>query len=68
MRPDPSQDPIVEDVRRSRAEVVRRSGGTLDALCDALEARQAAVPGGTVKQPPRKVEPAGPGGSATDAA
>ena len=68
MRPEPRQDPIVDEVRRNRAEVVRRSGGTLDALCDALESRQAAVAGGTVKHPPRKIEPAGPGGSATDAA
>lgn len=67
----PRQDPIVDEVRRNRERLLRSAGGTLDGLCEILEDRQAREPGGTVRLPPRKVEPSGPGGSAdsaTDAA
>lgn len=70
--PDQSrEDPIVEQVRRDRERLLRESGGTLDSLCEMLEERQAREPGGTVRLPPRKVEPPGPaapGDPATDAA
>lgn len=34
------RDPIVEQVRKARSALVRRYGGDIDALCDALAARR----------------------------
>jgi len=68
MHEEPRTDPIVDEVRKHRQELLLRAGGNLDALCDMLEDRQEHRPGGTVRLPPRRVDPAGPDGAASDAA
>ena len=42
------KDPIVEEVRSARAEMLKQAGGTLDGLVAMLRARQRARPTGKV--------------------
>jgi len=48
-------DPIIDEVRRHRAELLRAAGGSLDALCDALTESEAKESREVVKLPPRKI-------------
>jgi hypothetical protein len=62
------QDPILDEVRRNRGELLRASGGTVDSLFELLRQRQAEDPRGVVKLAPRRLDGAEPGAPGTDAA
>ncbi len=42
------KDPIVEEVRSARAEMLKQAGGTLDGLVAFLRSRRRARPRGKV--------------------
>ena len=58
------KDPIVEEVRRFRAEHSERFGNDLDAICKDLRRHQATSGRRVVRLPPKKL-PAGKGTAPT---
>ena len=57
------EDPIIEEVRRNREELLRAAGGSLDALYAALRDSESKESRKVVAMPPRKY-----GGPESDAA
>jgi len=51
------QDPIVDEVRRIRAEHERRFNDDLHAICEDFRRRQASSGHGVVSRPPRRPVP-----------
>lgn len=54
------KDPIVEEVRKHRAEHTRRFGGDLAAICADLRSIQSASGHEVVRLAPRKLKPTSP--------
>jgi len=50
------RDPIVEEVRRAREQLLDEAGGDLDRLVDMLRQSQAESKRPVVSRPPKKVD------------
>lgn len=48
------QDPIVEEVRRARAEFAQKHNNDLHAMCEAIRKEQEESGRKVVSRPPRK--------------
>ena len=54
--PDPrNNDPILEEVRRNREELLRAAGGSIDALYASLKESEQSEQRPVVKLPPRRL-------------
>ena len=47
------RDPVVEEVRKARREIVEQAGNDLHRFCQMLRAREGKLP----SPPPRKTRP-----------
>lgn len=50
------RDPIVEEVRRARADLLAQAGGDLDRLFDTLKQLEATSDRPVVSRPPKRPE------------
>jgi hypothetical protein len=51
-----NRDPIVEEVREARAEILADAGGSLDRLVEQLRQAEAESSDPVVTRPPRRPE------------
>ena len=51
------RDPIVDEVRKHRAEIAREHGNRLDSILAAFRREEARWPAGTVSRPPKLIMP-----------
>jgi len=49
------RDPVVEEVRKARREIVEQAGNDLHRLCEMLRAREGKLP--TPSPPAKKTRP-----------
>ena len=48
------KDPIIEETRKRRDELAQKLGGDLEAICKALQGKEAQTTRKVVSLPPRK--------------
>jgi|GEM_PF-1442548 len=51
------KDPIIEETRKRRDELAQKLGGELEAICKALQEREAKTTRKVVSLQPRKTRP-----------